>query len=81
MYFMESGRLEMRVHYDDTRDLLYLRLDDRKHDVVNRRISEDVVLDIGEDDRIIGIEILDASRHVTLEKLFPVEYQIRKGAV
>ncbi len=71
----------MRVHYDDTRDLLYLRLDDRKHDVVNRRISEDVVLDIGEDDRIIGIEILDASRHVTLEKLFPVEYQIRKGAV
>jgi len=73
---MESGRLEMRVYYDDTRDLLYLRLDDRKHDVVNRRISEDVVLDIGEEDRIIGIEILDASKHVTLEKLFPVEYQI-----
>jgi len=81
MYFMESGRLEMRVYYDDTRDLLYLRLDDRKHDVVNRRISEDVILDIGEDDRIIGIEILDASKHVTLEKLFPVEYQIRKVAV
>jgi len=78
---MESGRLEMRVYYDDTRDLLYLRLDDRKHDVVNRRISEDVILDIGEDDRIIGIEILDASKHVTLEKLFPVEYQIRKVAV
>ena len=71
----------MRVYYDDTRDLLYLRLDDRKHDVVNRRISEDVVLDIGEDDRIIGIEILDASKHVFLEKLFPVEYQIGKVAV
>ena len=71
----------MRVYYDDKTDLLYLRLDDRKHDVVNRRVSEDVVLDIGEDDRIIGIEILDASKHVSLEKLFPVEYEIRKVAV
>ena len=71
----------MRVYYDDKTDLLYLRLDDRKHDVVNRRISEDVVLDIGEDDRIVGIEILDASKHVSLEKLFPVEYQIKKVAV
>jgi len=78
---MESGRLKMRVYYDDKTDLLYLRLDDRKHDVVNRRISEDVVLDIGEDDRIVGIEILDASKHVSLEKLFPVEYQIKKVAV
>ena len=71
----------MRVYYDDKTDLLYLRLDDRKHDVVNRRISEDVVLDIGEDDRIIGIEILDASKHVSLEKLLPVEYQVPKVAV
>ena len=71
----------MRVYYDDKTDLLYLRLDDRKHDVVNRRISEDVVLDIGEDDRIIGIEILDASKHVSLEKLLPVEYQVPKLAV
>ena len=41
----------------------------------------DVVLDIGEGDRIIGIEILDASRHVTLDRLLPVKYEVSKAAV
>jgi uncharacterized protein YuzE len=56
--------------------LLYLRLDDRKQQVVNKRVSDDVVLDIGEDDRIVGIEILDASKHLNLEKLLPVKYEL-----
>jgi uncharacterized protein YuzE len=54
----------MQIHYDAKTDLLYIRLDDRKQQVVNRRVSEDVVLDIGEDDRIVGIEILDASKRL-----------------
>jgi len=66
----------MRVFYDDKADLLYIRLDDRKQEVINKRISEDVVLDIGEEDKIIGIEIMDASRHVRLERLLPVEYEV-----
>jgi len=61
MYFMENERYKMNVLYNDRTDLLYIRLDDTKQDIVNRRVSEDIVLDIGEDDRIIGIEILDAS--------------------
>jgi uncharacterized protein YuzE len=36
----------------------------------NKRVSEDIVLDIGENDRIIGVEILDASKHVSLDRLF-----------
>jgi uncharacterized protein YuzE len=66
----------MQVQYDVTKDLLYIRLDDQKQMVVNRRLSEDIVLDIGEGDRIVGIEILDASEHLTLERLLPVQYQI-----
>jgi hypothetical protein len=31
--------------------------DDRKQEVINKRVSEDVVLDLGDGDRIIGIEI------------------------
>jgi len=65
----------MNILYNDRADLLYIRLDDRKQEVINRRISEDIVLDIGEGDRIIGIEILDASRHVDLEKILPVKYE------
>ena len=71
----------MHVLYNDRTDLLYIRLDNRKHEVINRRVSEDVVLDIGEEDRIIGIEILDASKHVTLDRLFPVKYEVSKGVV
>lgn len=70
----------MNILYNDKSDLLYIRLDDRKQDVINRRIADDIVLDIGEDDRIVGIEILDASRHVTLERLFPVKYEVSKIA-
>jgi len=66
----------MNIVYNDKIDLLYIRLDDRKQDVINRRVSEDIVLDIGESDRIIGIEIIDASRHVSLDKLFPIKYEI-----
>jgi uncharacterized protein YuzE len=50
----------MNVLYNDRADVLYIRLDDRKQDVVNRRVSEDIVLDIGDQDKIIGIEVLDA---------------------
>ncbi|MEK6693035.1 MAG: DUF2283 domain-containing protein [Nitrospirota bacterium] len=68
----------MNIIYNDKTDLLYIRLDDKKQDVINRRVSEDIVLDIGENDRIIGIEILDASKHVTLEKLLPIKYEVSK---
>ena len=66
----------MNIVYNDKTDLLYIRFDDRKQDVINRRISDDIVLDIGENDRIVGIEILDASKHVTLDRLLPVKYEL-----
>ena len=68
----------MHIIYNDKTDLLYIRLDDRKQNVINRRVTEDIVLDIGEDDRIVGIEILDASKHVTLNKLLPIKYEVSK---
>lgn len=71
----------MNISYNDRTDLLYIRLDDRKQDVVNRRVSEDIVLDIGEGGRIIGIEILDASKHITLERLLPTKYEVQNMAV
>lgn len=68
----------MRVIYNPKSDLLYLRLDDRKQQVINRRVDENVVLDLGEDEKIVGIEVLDASQHLSLEKLLPVEYEISR---
>ena len=68
----------MNITYNDKTDILYIRLDDRKQDVINRRVTEDIVLDMGEEDRIIGIEILDASKHVPLERLLPIKYEFSK---
>lgn len=33
----------MNLVYDDKTDLLYIRLDDKKQDVINKRISDDAV--------------------------------------
>ena len=70
----EEGK--WRSYTNDKTDLLYIRLDDRKQDVINRRVSEDIVLDIGEGDKIVGIDIVDTSKHVALEKLLPVKYEV-----
>ena len=77
---MENGRWnKMNILYNDKTDLLYIRLDERKQEVVNKRISEDIVLDIGKDERVIGIEILNASKRVNLERLLPIKYETPKG--
>ena len=71
----------MNIIYNDRTDLLYIRLDTRKQDVVNKRVSEDIVLDIGENERVVGIEIPDASKHVDLENLLPVKYKVSKSNI
>ena len=69
----------MRIQYDDKTDLLYFRLDESKQDIINKRVTENVVLDIGKGNRIVGIEILEASKHVSLESLLPVKYGTPAG--
>ncbi len=81
MFFMGNGRDKMNIIYNDKIDLLYIRLDDKRQEVINRRISEDIVLDIGEGDRIVGIEILDASKRLNLERLLPVKYEFLSKVV
>ena len=65
----------MNILYNDKTDLLYIRLDDSKQELINRRISENIVIDIGEGEKIVGIEILEASKHVSLEKILPIKHK------
>jgi uncharacterized protein YuzE len=66
----------MKIYYNAKTDVLYLRLDDKKQPVLNKRIAEDVVLDMGKNSRIVGIEVLGASKRLDLSKLFPVQYEM-----
>lgn len=65
----------MKITYHEKTDLLYSSLEDSPDQVVNRRVDADVVLDLAEGDRIVGIEILDASKRIRLDKLLPLEYR------
>ncbi|HKR07129.1 MAG TPA: DUF2283 domain-containing protein [Bacteroidia bacterium] len=69
----------MVVNYDSKTDLLYLRLDQGPHQVINKKITDDIVLDIDEDGKIIGIEIMYASKNVQLKTLLPVTFDFKKA--
>lgn len=63
----------MQIHYDSQCDLMYLRLDPTKQELSNTRLSVEIVLDVGNDDKIVGIEIRSASKHFNLKGLLPIE--------
>jgi uncharacterized protein YuzE len=65
----------MKITYHEKSDLLYIRLDERQQQVLCNEPSDGVVLELGEDDRIVGIEILDASKRVDLDQFLTVDYR------
>ncbi len=65
----------MKIEYDERADLLYLRIDPRSQQVVNRRVSDDIILDVGEGEKIVGIEIMNASKNLDLTQLLPIRFE------
>ena len=57
-------------------DLLYIRLDDKKQKVINKQITEDIVLDLNGEEKLVGIEIMNASKRINLEKILPIKHKI-----
>ena len=66
----------MKIEFDRRADLLYVRFDPRSQEVTNRRVSQDIVLDVGPGEKIVGIEIMNASEKVDLAQLQPVNFEI-----
>ena len=64
----------MTITYHRTSDLLHICVDPDARQVVNKDVSEDVVLELGENDRIVGIEILDASKRIDLARVLSLDY-------
>jgi uncharacterized protein YuzE len=50
----------MRITYDAETDALYIRLLDGKHECRTLRLSQEIALNIGSGEKLVGIEILDA---------------------
>lgn len=51
----------MKIKYDPKVDALYIRLIDEPAECEVLRINEQVAINIGPNEKVIGIEILDAS--------------------
>jgi uncharacterized protein YuzE len=70
----------MRLTYDPEVDALYIRLLEGEHQCRTLRLTDEISLNIGEDEVLVGIEILDAKEvlgatdppTVVLENVTPV---------
>ena len=56
----------MQVEYDQKADAMYIWLRKTKYDL-SKELAENVIIDLGKNGRIIGIEVLDASKKLGKE--------------
>ena len=70
----------MKVYYDDEVDALYLKLGDEIPEGVIE-ISEGVNLDTTSEDKIVGIEILDASKKIDLKTMLSYTLEFEKDLI
>ena len=65
----------MKISYDQKADALYIKLREGAF-FENKEVSEGMVLDLGKENVILGIEILDASHRLAPEGLSHVDIQM-----
>ncbi len=67
----------MKVYYDKEVDALYIKLGNKTPDGVIE-ISEGVNMDTTSDDKIVGIEILDASKKIDIKTILSYTLELDK---
>ncbi len=65
----------MRISYDTEVDALYIRLVEGPQECRTVRLSEEVALDLGPGERLVGIEVLEASRVLGAKLTEPIELE------
>ena len=70
----------MKVHYDNEVDAIYIKFANRKPDGVVE-ISEGVNLDTTSENKIVGIEILHASKRMNIKTILSYELALDKKLI
>jgi uncharacterized protein YuzE len=70
----------MKVYYDDEVDALYLKLGDETPNGVIE-ISEGVNIDTTSENKLVGIEILNASRRIDLKTMLSYSFEFEKKSI
>jgi len=61
----------MKITYDTQVDAAYISFKKGSTQVTTMRVTEDIAIDFGPGEEIVGIEILDASKHLDLSREHP----------
>jgi len=77
---IEKRKEHMKVHYDAEVDAVYIKLGTQKPDGVVE-ITEGVNLDTTSENRIVGIEILNASKKMNIKTILSYELEIDKKLI
>jgi uncharacterized protein YuzE len=62
----------MRISYDSESDAVYIRLVEGEHQCRTLRLTDEIALNVGEDEMLVGIEIVDATNVLGGGELPPV---------
>ncbi|MBU0700051.1 MAG: DUF2283 domain-containing protein [Actinobacteria bacterium] len=62
----------MKIKYDQEVDAAYISFKKKPTEVTTIRLTEDIAVDLGMNEEIVGIEIIDASEYFDLENKKPV---------
>ena len=57
----------MKITYDEQVDALYIRLLDGQYQCRTLRLSDAIALNLGPEEQLVGIEVLDAKRILGLD--------------
>ena len=67
----------MKITYDQAADAMYIKLNEKLAYESSKKISEDVLIDYSKDGKVIGLEVLSASKNALLSlhnASVPVEF-------
>ncbi len=68
----------MKITYDKEIDALYLHFQDGVF-VSNKEAHEGIIFDIGKGNKILGIEILNASKRIKPKNMSYMDFQVPIG--
>jgi uncharacterized protein YuzE len=68
----------LRVYYDDKHDILYIEFDERSQKRLSEQFDEDIVLDFGEGEKLVAMEILGASHRINLAGLLSGDVRVER---
>ncbi len=59
----------MKITYDKKTDAIYIKLNDKATYHNTRKVTEDVLIDYAKDGKVVGVEVLAASKNAVLPEL------------